>query len=84
VTAFLTQQSMWSNSLTRSSNRRPVRALLVDVGWIHGATWCLYVGLLVRYWRRPLGDALFWRALLISTQQEVFQGIYRHVVPLCR
>jgi Gpi18-like mannosyltransferase len=84
--AFLTQQSMWSNP-----SPYPLQAIAGlfahprwIVGWLHGATWLLYVGLLVRYWRRlPLGDALFCAgALLISTQQEVFQGIYRYVVPL--
>jgi hypothetical protein len=85
-TAFLTQQSMWSNP-----SPYPFQAIAglfqhprSILGWLHGATWFLYVGLLVRYWRRlPLGDALFCAgALLISTQQEVFQGIYRYVVPL--
>ena len=46
--------------------------------------WFLYVGLIVRYWKQmPLGEALFCvGALLISTQQEAFHGIYRYVVPL--
>jgi hypothetical protein len=53
-------------------------------GWLHGAFWLLYAGLLLRYWRRlPLGDALFCAGVfLISTQQEAFHGIYRYMVPL--
>jgi Gpi18-like mannosyltransferase len=85
-TAFLTRQSMWQNP-----SPYPFQAIvgLFEYprrigGWLHGATWFLYVGLLVRYWRRlPLGEALFCAgALLISTQQDMFQGIYRYVVPL--
>jgi hypothetical protein len=51
---------------------------------VHGATWVLYAGLLIRYRRRlPLGEVLFCTgALLISTQQAGFQGIYRYMVPL--
>ena len=53
-------------------------------GWVHGAFWFLYVALLIRYWRKlPLGEALFCAgALLISTQQETFHGIYRYVMVL--
>jgi hypothetical protein len=53
-------------------------------GWAHGAFWFLSVGLLVRYWKKlPLGEALFCAgALLISTQQETFHGIYRYVAVL--
>jgi hypothetical protein len=84
--AFVEQQAMWSNALPY-----PFKAVvgLVEFprrisGWLHGAFWALYVGLLLRCWRRlPLGEALYCAgALVISTQQESFQGIYRYVVPL--
>jgi len=84
--AFLSRQEAWQNP-----SPYPFRAIvgLTEhprwiAGWIHGATWFLYAGLLIRYRRRmPLGDALFCAgALLISTQQLSFQGIYRYVVPL--
>jgi hypothetical protein len=84
--AFVSRQQAWDNP-----SPYPFQAVIGLLqhprsigGWIHGATWALYAGLLVRYWRRlPLGDALFCAgALLISTQQQSFQGIYRYVVPL--
>lgn len=84
--AFVSRQQAWQNP-----SPYPFQAVLGLLahprnigGWIHGATWFLYAGLLVRYWRRvPLGDALFCAgALLISTQQQTFQGIYRYVVPM--
>jgi hypothetical protein len=52
--------------------------------WLHGGFWFLYLGLLIRYWRRiPLGETLFCLGVfVISTQQEAFHGIYRYVVPL--
>jgi hypothetical protein len=84
--AFVEQQAMWSNALPY-----PFKAVvgLVEFprrisGWLHGAFWALYAGLLLRCWRRlPLGEALYCAgALVISTQQESFQGIYRYVVPL--
>ncbi len=84
--AFVERQAMWSND-----QPYPFKAIvgLVEfprrVGsWLHGGFWALYVGLLVRCWRRlPLGEALYCAgALVISTQQDVFQGIYRYVVPL--
>jgi hypothetical protein len=84
--AFVTRQDMWGNP-----SPYPLQALIGLVqfptrisGWLHGAFWFLYLGLLVRYWRRlPLGEALFCAGvLLISTQQEAFHGIYRYMVPL--
>ena len=84
--AFLQRQEMWQNPAPY-----PFRAIvgLYDYpkrinGWIHGFTWFLYVGLLIRYWRRlPIGEALFCAGVLfISTQQDMFQGIYRYVMPL--
>jgi hypothetical protein len=84
--AFVEQQAMWSNAFPY-----PFRAVVGLVafprrieGWLHFGFWVLYVGLLLRYWRRlPPGEALYCAgALVISTQQEVFQGIYRYVVPL--
>jgi len=84
--AFLARQEMWNNP-----SPYPFQAVMGLIefprrvsGWIHGATWVLYVALLVRYWRRlPIGEVLFCAGvLLISTQQESFQGIYRYMVPL--
>lgn len=84
--AFVTQQAMWDNAVPYPF--KAVAGFFVFPrrlsGWVHGAFWFLYVGLLVRYWRRlPLGEALFCAgALLISTQQETFHGIYRYVAVL--
>ena len=84
--AFLSRQEMWQNP-----SPYPLQAIVglfqfpTRIGsWVHGATWAVYVWLLVRYRRRlPLGEVLFCAgALLISTQQAGFQGIYRYVVPL--
>ncbi len=84
--AFLTRQQLWDNP-----SPYPFQALLGFIafptritGWLHGAFWFLYLGLLVRYWRRmPLGEALFCAGVfVISTQQEAFHGIYRYMVPL--
>ena len=60
--AFVTRQAMWDNAFPY-----PFKALAGFFvfprrlsGWVHGAFWFLYVGLLVRYWRKlPLGEALF-------------------------
>jgi Gpi18-like mannosyltransferase len=85
-TAFVARQDMWGNP-----SPYPFQALVGLVqfptrisGWLHGAFWFLYAGLLARYWRRmPLGEALFCAGVLvISTQQEAFHGIYRYMVPL--
>ena len=85
-TAFVDRQAMWQNS-----SPYPFQAVVGLFkyptrinGWLHGGFWFLSVGLLLRYWRRmPLGEALFCAgALVVSTQQEMFQGIYRYVVPL--
>jgi Gpi18-like mannosyltransferase len=84
--AFVTRQAMWDNAFPY-----PFKAIAGFVvfprrlsGWVHGAFWFLYVGLLVRYWKKlALGEALFCAgALLISTQQETFHGIYRYVMVL--
>jgi Gpi18-like mannosyltransferase len=82
--AFVTRQAMWDNAFPY-----PFKAIAGFFvfprrlsGWVHGAFWFLYAGLLIRYWRRlPLGEALFCAgALVISTQQETFHGIYRYVM----
>jgi Gpi18-like mannosyltransferase len=84
--AFITRQQMWDNP-----SPYPFQALagLIEFprrisGWLHGAFWLLYLGLLARYWRRlPIGEALFCAGVfVISTQQEAFHGVYRYVVPL--
>jgi Gpi18-like mannosyltransferase len=84
--AFLTQQEKWNNP-----SPYPFQAVvgLFEFprrigGWIHGAWWVFYVALLLRYWRTlPIGEVLFCAGVLvISTQQESFQGIYRYMVPL--
>lgn len=84
--AFVARQNLWGNP-----SPYPFQAIVGLFafptrisGWLHGGFWFLYVGLLVRYWRRlTLGEALFCAgALVISTQQEAFHGIYRYVVPL--
>jgi hypothetical protein len=85
--AFVERQAMWENA-----SPYPFRAAIELVrdhprrvqAYLHGGFWILYVGLLVRYWRRlPVGEALFCLgALVISTQQASFQGIYRYVAVL--
>lgn len=84
--AFIARQAMWDNQ-----SPYPLKAIVGLYvsprrlsGWLHGAMWFSYVALLARYWRRlPLGEAMFCAAaLLISTQQETFHGIYRYVAPL--
>ena len=84
--AFIARQAMWDNPFPY-----PFRSIVGLFehprwvsGWLHGGFWALYVALLVRYWRRlPLGEALFCAgALLISTQQDTFHGIYRYITPL--
>jgi hypothetical protein len=84
--AFVSRQAMWDNAFPYPL--KAIAGLAVFPrrisGWAHGAFWFLYVGLLIRYWRRmPSGEALFCAgALLISTQQESFHGIYRYVMVL--
>ena len=84
--AFVTRQELWDNPTPY-----PFQALLGLMqfptrisGWLHGGFWLLYLGLLARSWRRlPLGEALFCLgALLVSTQQESFHGIYRYTMVL--
>lgn len=84
--AFVSRQELWDNP-----SPYPFQALAGFfyfptriTAWLHGGFWFLYMGLLVRYWRRiPLGEALFCLGVfLISTQQEAFHGTYRYVVPL--
>jgi len=84
--AFIARQELWDNAWPY-----PMKSLVGLLlhprwlsGWLHGAYWFAYVALLARYWRKiPLGEALFCAgALLISTQQETFHGIYRYVTPL--
>jgi hypothetical protein len=85
--AFVERQAMWNNPIPY-----PFRAVVGLLfahprrvqAWLHGGFWLLYLILLVRLARRmPPGEALFCLgALLISTQQESFQGIYRYITPL--
>jgi len=84
--AFLARQQMWDNPTPY-----PFRAILGLIefprrigSWLHGGFWFLYLGLLIRYWRRmPMGEALFCLGVfIISTGQPGFQGIYRYMVPL--
>ena len=84
--AFIARQSMWDNAFPY-----PLKAIVGFIefpkrtqGWLHGLFWFVYVALIVRYWKQmPLGEALFClAAMLVSTQQEAFHGIYRYVVPL--
>ena len=84
--AFVSRQELWGNP-----SPYPFQALTGFIhfptrmtAWLHGGFWFLYVGLLIRYWRRiPLGEAIFCLGVfMISTQQEAFHGIYRYVVPL--
>jgi hypothetical protein len=84
--AFVSRQALWDNVFPYPF--KAVAGLYVFPrrlsGWVHGAFWLVYVTLLLRYWRRmPLGEALFSAgALVISTQQESFHGIYRYVMVL--
>ncbi len=84
--AFAEGQAFWDNTIPY-----PFKAVVGLVrfpawlsGWLHGTVWVLYVGLLVRYWRRlSLEHALFCAGvLLVSTMQESFHGAYRYVVIL--
>ena len=84
--AFADAQESWG-----AANPYPLQALVGLVrfpnwlsGWLHGGVWALYVGLLVRYWRRlSLEHALFCAGvLLVSTMQESFHGAYRYVMLL--
>jgi len=84
--AFVNSQALWDNpspypfAALTSFLRFPTRLTV----WLHGGFWLLYLGLLVRYWRRMApGEALFCLGVfLISTQQPQFQGTYRYMVPL--
>lgn len=84
--AFVGRQEMWDNpspwplQALAGLARFPTRIS----GWLHAAFWFVYAGVLLRSWRRlPLGEALFCLgALLISTQQEAFHGIYRYMATL--
>ncbi len=84
--AFVDRQAMWNNAVPY-----PLKALvgLIEFprrvqSYLHGGMWLLYGGLACRYARRlPPGETLFCLgALLISTQQETFQGIYRYAAVL--
>jgi hypothetical protein len=84
--AFVERQAMWNNAFPY-----PLKAVMGLVefprrvqSYLHGGFWVLYVALTVRYARRlPVGEVLFCLgALLISTQQETFQGIYRYTAVL--
>jgi hypothetical protein len=88
--AFIDRQAGWSNTFPY-----PLRALVQLAAdhprrvqaYLHGGIWLLYVAVTARYLRaRPPGEILFCLgALVISTQQETFQGIYRYsavLVPL--
>jgi len=84
--AFVNSQALWDNpspypfAALTSFVHFPTRLTV----WLHGGFWFLYLGLLVRYWRRMApGEALFCLGVfLISTQQEQFHGTYRYIVPL--
>jgi hypothetical protein len=84
--AMIARQSMWDNP-----NPLPFQAILGQIqaptrisGWLHGGYWALAVALVWRYRRRlPVGETLFCAgALLISTQQDTFHGVYRYVTPM--
>ena len=84
--AFVSRQELWGNP-----SPYPLQALTGFfhfprrmTNWLHGGFWFLYLGLLIRYWRRlPLGDALFCLGVfVITTQQDAFHGTYRYIVPL--
>jgi Gpi18-like mannosyltransferase len=84
--AFIERQAMWNNAMPY-----PFKALvgLLEFprrvqSYLHGGFWLLYLALTVRYARRlPSGEVLFCLgALVISTQQETFQGIYRYTAVL--
>jgi Gpi18-like mannosyltransferase len=84
--AFVARQTMWDNPTPY-----PFQAVWAFVAfprrvsnWVHGAFWILYLGLLIRYWKKmPLGEALFCLGVfVISTQQDAFHGIYRYMTPL--
>jgi Gpi18-like mannosyltransferase len=84
--AMFARQAFWDNPTPY-----PLQALVGQFaaptrisGWLHGAYWVMAAALVWRYRRRlPLGEVLFCvGALLISTQQDTFHGIYRYVTPL--
>jgi hypothetical protein len=84
--AFVDRQAMWNNAVPY-----PFKALVGLIqfprrvqSYLHGGMWLLYLALAFRYARRlPAGEVLFCLgALVISTQQETFQGIYRYTAVL--
>lgn len=84
--AFVERQAMWSNEFPY-----PFRAIVGTFefprrvpSYVHGGMWALYIALTLRYARRlPAGEVLFCLgALIISTQQETFHGIYRYTAVL--
>lgn len=84
--AFVERQALWDNPVPY-----PFRAMMGLVehprrfpAYLDGAFWVLYLGLLARYRRRlPPGEVLFCLgALIISTQQANFQGVYRYAAVL--
>jgi hypothetical protein len=84
--AFVDRQAAWSNAFPY-----PFRALvgLVEYprrvqAYLHGGMWFLYLVLTLRYVRRmSAGELVFClSALLISTLQDSFQGVYRYVAVL--
>ena len=83
--AFVDRQNLWGGTTY------PFQALVALVqyptrisGWLHGGFWFLSIALLIRYRRKlALGEVLFCvGALVISTYQESFHGVYRYIVPL--
>jgi hypothetical protein len=65
-------QALWGSSSSRRISN-----------WLHGAFWFLYLGLLIRYWRRRLGEELVLRRRVRHLHAaEAFHGIYRYMVPL--
>jgi hypothetical protein len=84
--AMFARQALWDNPTPY-----PLQAIVGQFaaptrisGWLHGAYWVMALALVWKYRRRlPLGETLFCvGALLISTQQDTFHGIYRYVTPL--
>ena len=84
--AFIERQAMWDNPVPYPF--RSVVGLLEHptrlTSYLDAGFWVLYLGLLARYRRRLLPGYLLFclGALIISTQQANFQGIYRYAAVL--
>ena len=84
--AMFARQALWDNPTPY-----PFQAVVGQFsaptrisGWLHGVYWIMAGALVWKYRRRlPLGETLFCvGALLISTQQDTFHGVYRYVTPM--